>query len=90
MSFEICPQYSQSSILLEGMFITVTMKFFESLAIPQEPDSCFLILDFLILASQVMTQADLGVADAYINGDFSFVDQDSGLLNLIMVHNITI
>jgi len=35
-----------------------------------------------------MTQADLGLADAYINGDFSFVDKESGLLNLIMVHNI--
>jgi cyclopropane-fatty-acyl-phospholipid synthase len=35
---------------------------------------------------KVMTLADLGLADAYINGDFSFVDKDSGLLNLIMVH----
>lgn len=34
---------------------------------------------------QVMTQADLGLADAYINGDFSFVDKDEGLLNLFMV-----
>ncbi|CAN8258363.1 unnamed protein product [Cochlearia groenlandica] len=34
---------------------------------------------------KVMTQADLGLADAYINGDFSFVDRDSGLLNLIMI-----
>jgi len=42
----------------------------------------------LILDIQVMTQADLGLADAYINGDFSFVDKESGLLNLIMVHNI--
>ena len=33
-----------------------------------------------------MTQADLGLADAYINGDFSFVDRDSGLLNFMMVH----
>ncbi|XP_010499719.1 PREDICTED: uncharacterized protein LOC104777205 [Camelina sativa] len=32
-----------------------------------------------------MTQADLGLADAFINGDFSFVDKDSGLLNLIMI-----
>ena len=32
-----------------------------------------------------MTQADLGLADAYINGDFSFVDKDEGLLNLILV-----
>ena len=34
---------------------------------------------------QVMAQADLGLADAYINGDFSFVDKDEGLLNLILV-----
>ncbi|KAK7268724.1 hypothetical protein RIF29_21432 [Crotalaria pallida] len=34
---------------------------------------------------KVMTQADLGLADAYINGDFSFVDKDSGLLNLILI-----
>ncbi|KAL1224824.1 (S)-tetrahydroprotoberberine N-methyltransferase [Cardamine amara subsp. amara] len=34
---------------------------------------------------KVMTQADLGLADAYVNGDFSFVDQDYGLLNLIMI-----
>ncbi|CAN8258365.1 unnamed protein product [Cochlearia groenlandica] len=34
---------------------------------------------------KVMTQADIGLADAYINGDFSFVDKDSGLLNLIMI-----
>ncbi|KAL0742766.1 hypothetical protein Bca4012_084279 [Brassica carinata] len=34
---------------------------------------------------KVMTQADLGLADAYINGDFSFADKDSGLLNLIMI-----
>ncbi|KAL5195677.1 Tuberculostearic acid methyltransferase UfaA1 [Glycine soja] len=34
---------------------------------------------------KVMTQADLGLADAYINGDFSFVDKDEGLLNLILI-----
>ncbi|ESQ47479.1 hypothetical protein EUTSA_v10020049mg [Eutrema salsugineum] len=34
---------------------------------------------------KVMTQADLGLADAYINGDFSFVDKETGLLNLIMI-----
>lgn len=34
---------------------------------------------------QVMTQADLGLADAYINRDFSFIDKDKGLLNLFMV-----
>ncbi|KAE9589768.1 putative cyclopropane-fatty-acyl-phospholipid synthase [Lupinus albus] len=34
---------------------------------------------------KVMTQADLGLADAYINGDFTFVDKDSGLLNLFLI-----
>ncbi|XP_027935120.1 uncharacterized protein LOC114190436 isoform X5 [Vigna unguiculata] len=34
---------------------------------------------------KVMAQADLGLADAYINGDFSFVDKDEGLLNLILI-----
>jgi cyclopropane-fatty-acyl-phospholipid synthase len=32
-----------------------------------------------------MTQADLGLADAYINGDFSFVDKNEGLLNFFLV-----
>lgn len=34
---------------------------------------------------KVMTQADLGLVDAFINGDFSFVDKDGGLINLIMI-----
>ncbi|CAI0383101.1 unnamed protein product [Linum tenue] len=34
---------------------------------------------------KIMTQADLGLADAYINGDFSFVDKDEGLLNFFLV-----
>lgn len=34
---------------------------------------------------QVATEADLGFADAYIHGDFSFVDKDEGLVNIIMV-----
>ncbi|KAH9764164.1 Amino oxidase domain-containing protein [Citrus sinensis] len=33
---------------------------------------------------KVMTEADLGLADSYINGDFSFVDKDEGLLNLFL------
>ncbi|KAK4266195.1 hypothetical protein QN277_027154 [Acacia crassicarpa] len=32
-----------------------------------------------------MTKADLGHADAYINGDFSFVDQDKGPLNFFLI-----
>lgn len=42
-----------------------------------------LILNYFF--TQVMTQADLGLADAYINGDFSFVDKERGLLDLLMV-----
>lgn len=42
----------------------------------------------IIFICQIMTQADLGLADAYINEDFSFVDKDEGLLNLIMVNII--
>lgn len=34
---------------------------------------------------QIATEADLGLADAYINGDFSFVDKKEGLLNMFMV-----
>nr|CAB3495509.1 unnamed protein product [Digitaria exilis] len=34
---------------------------------------------------QVATEADLGLADAYISGHFSFDDQREGLLNLLMV-----
>ncbi|CAI9118088.1 OLC1v1019606C1 [Oldenlandia corymbosa var. corymbosa] len=34
---------------------------------------------------KVATEADLGFADAYINGDISFVDQNQGLLNLFLI-----
>jgi hypothetical protein len=34
---------------------------------------------------QVMTRADLGLASAYIDGDFSFSDKNDDLLNLFMV-----
>ncbi|GAV89235.1 LOW QUALITY PROTEIN: CMAS domain-containing protein, partial [Cephalotus follicularis] len=34
---------------------------------------------------KVMTRADLGLADAYISGDFSFVDKNEGLLMLFMI-----
>ncbi|XP_062074042.1 uncharacterized protein LOC133778192 isoform X2 [Humulus lupulus] len=34
---------------------------------------------------KVATQADLGLADAYVNGDFTFVDKDQGLLNLFLI-----
>ncbi|KFK39644.1 hypothetical protein AALP_AA3G270300 [Arabis alpina] len=39
----------------------------------------------VLLEGTVMTQAGVGLADAYISGDFSFFDKDSGLLNLIMI-----
>ncbi|MCE3051078.1 cfs1-like protein [Datura stramonium] len=34
---------------------------------------------------KVATQADLGLADSFIHGDFSFVDKSEGLLNLLMI-----
>ncbi|KAI3716416.1 hypothetical protein L1987_67281 [Smallanthus sonchifolius] len=34
---------------------------------------------------KIVTQADLGLADAYINGDFSFVDEKEGLLNMFII-----
>ncbi|MED6165231.1 hypothetical protein PIB30_097619 [Stylosanthes scabra] len=37
------------------------------------------------LKHMVMTQADVGIADAYINGDFTLDDEDEGLLNLIQI-----
>ncbi|KAG6736637.1 hypothetical protein POTOM_060488 [Populus tomentosa] len=34
---------------------------------------------------KVTTRADIGLADAYIDGEFSFAEKDQGLLHLIMV-----
>ncbi|XVF66431.1 hypothetical protein PTKIN_Ptkin10aG0035100 [Pterospermum kingtungense] len=34
---------------------------------------------------KVMTEADLGLANAFINGDFSFVDKEDGLLHLLII-----
>ncbi|XWS13897.1 hypothetical protein CRYUN_Cryun36dG0078200 [Craigia yunnanensis] len=34
---------------------------------------------------KIMTEADLGLADAYIHGDFTFEDKEQGLLNLFMI-----
>ncbi|XP_052620626.1 uncharacterized protein LOC111891255 isoform X1 [Lactuca sativa] len=34
---------------------------------------------------KLATEADLGLAGAYINGDFSFVDKTEGLLNMAMI-----
>jgi cyclopropane-fatty-acyl-phospholipid synthase len=38
-----------------------------------------------LLFCQVATEADLGFADAYINGYFSFADHREGLLNFLLV-----
>ncbi|MCD9646200.1 cfs1-like protein, partial [Datura stramonium] len=35
---------------------------------------------------KVATLADIGIADAFIHGDISFVDKDEGLLNLFMIY----
>ncbi|KAH9681804.1 Amino oxidase domain-containing protein [Citrus sinensis] len=37
---------------------------------------------------KVMTQADLGLANSYINGDLSFIDKDEGLLNLFLSNEL--
>ncbi|XP_011649139.2 uncharacterized protein LOC105434591 [Cucumis sativus] len=34
---------------------------------------------------KIMTRADIGLADAYINADFSFVDKNEGLFNLVQI-----
>ncbi|XP_039046359.1 uncharacterized protein LOC120186531 isoform X2 [Hibiscus syriacus] len=34
---------------------------------------------------RIMKEADIGLADAYIHGDFSFVDENEGLLNLFRI-----
>ncbi|XP_049386008.1 uncharacterized protein LOC125850167 isoform X1 [Solanum stenotomum] len=35
---------------------------------------------------KVATEADIGLADAFIHGDFSFVDKHEGLLNFFMIY----
>ncbi|KAH9648729.1 Amino oxidase domain-containing protein [Citrus sinensis] len=47
--------------------------------------NCHLKTVLRIHSPQFYWKADLGLADAYINGDFSFVDKDEGLLNLFMI-----
>ncbi|KAL5834569.1 hypothetical protein ACOSQ4_014066 [Xanthoceras sorbifolium] len=37
-----------------------------------------------MLGSQVMTEIDIGLADSYIDGDFSFENKDEGIMKLIM------
>lgn len=42
----------------------------------------------LEIVSQVATEDDLGFADAYINGDISFIDANEGLLNFLLVRKL--
>lgn len=35
-----------------------------------------------------MTRSDIGLADAYIDGDFSFDDEHEGLFNFVRVSEI--
>ena len=39
---------------------------------------------------QIMTRADLGLADAFIDGDISFKDENEGLQNLFLVRLIRV
>ncbi|KAJ9538274.1 hypothetical protein OSB04_031007 [Centaurea solstitialis] len=34
---------------------------------------------------KIVTEDDIGLADAYINGDFSFIDKTDGLLHMLMI-----
>eukprot|EP00252_Welwitschia_mirabilis_P008725 TRINITY_DN2083_c0_g1_i1.p1 TRINITY_DN2083_c0_g1~~TRINITY_DN2083_c0_g1_i1.p1 ORF type:complete len:497 (+),score=76.58 TRINITY_DN2083_c0_g1_i1:219-1709(+) len=34
---------------------------------------------------KIATRADIGLADAYIDGDFTFVDKEEGLLNMLLI-----
>ena len=52
-------------------------------------DKIIIAIEQHLHSLQIATQADLGLADAYINGDFSLVDKDEGLQNLFMVTQLT-
>ncbi|KAL0388381.1 UNVERIFIED_CONTAM: Sphingolipid C9-methyltransferase 1 [Sesamum radiatum] len=43
-----------------------------------------LIIYVLLALPKLATEADFGFPDAYINGDFSFVDKNEGLLNFFL------
>ncbi|KAJ8768382.1 hypothetical protein K2173_021535 [Erythroxylum novogranatense] len=49
------------------------------------PAKCVLRVHNAQFYWKVMTRVDIGLADAYIDGDFSLIDQDEGLLNLVLV-----
>ena len=38
-----------------------------------------------MIGEQIATRQDLGLADAYVDGDFDFVDKTNGLLNFLLV-----
>lgn len=76
VSSERCPENPFSPVLLEGN------KKISSNAKDKRRRGTWPILRF---SDQVMMEADLGLADSYINGDFSFVDKHQGLLNLFQV-----
>ncbi|KAL0291887.1 UNVERIFIED_CONTAM: Sphingolipid C9-methyltransferase 1 [Sesamum radiatum] len=44
-----------------------------------------LIIYVLLALPKLATEADFGFPDAYINGDFSFVDKNEGLLNFFLI-----
>lgn len=46
---------------------------------------CILRINHSSFYWKIATRADLGMADAYIDGDFTCVDSEKGLLNLLLV-----
>lgn len=38
-----------------------------------------------MIGEQIATRQDLGLADAYVDGDFDFADKKNGLLNFLLV-----
>jgi len=92
MPYEICHANSWSPVLLEGSllsYILLEVYFFPCSALlflgHISPLWCVFYSCLPLAFCQVATEADLGLADAYINGYFSFADQREGLLNLFLV-----
>ncbi|WZZ28262.1 hypothetical protein YC2023_011663 [Brassica napus] len=80
------PKHMVPSLTEKGARLALRTQILEELF--ESVNDYFFCLKSLILNyffTQVMTQADLGLADAYINGDFSFVDKERGLLDLLMI-----
>ncbi|MED6194134.1 hypothetical protein PIB30_025690 [Stylosanthes scabra] len=78
-----------SSYITTGCLILLeeggTMFTFEGTNMKKCPLKCVIRIHNPQFYWKVMTQADLGFADAYINGDFSFEDKDEGLFNFFMI-----